>query len=199
MDKIYDDVLCEILLYLHDKDKLNLMIGNKKLNELKSKIRFTSRVRLEKIFNLNYYHQFENILTDKIIEFPKNIKHLTFDEHFNQNITGSIPKTVTHLTFGYYFNQDIKGTIPDSVTDLCFGDCFDQDIEGAIPNSVKFLMFGYYFNGNINGTIPDGVTHLIFYGYNNDKVKGKIPRSVIYLETGGRQLKRLSEYYVKQK
>ena len=74
---------------------------------------------------------------------PPNLKHLHFDEHFNQ-VIDPIANLVhlTHLSFGYDFNQSIN-PIRDllKLKELVFGFEFDQPIVD-LPHSITHLRIG---------------------------------------------------------
>jgi len=177
LNKLFIDLIIQICIYLTDKDKINLLSINKQYHLIKNKIYYIEQIKKCKIINLFYYDNFINIICSNLINFPKNIKYLTFGKIFNKEIKGAIPNSVTHLTFGENFNQEIKGAIPNSVTHLTFGYCFDQDIKGAIPNSVTHLTFGDKFNKEIKGAIPNLVTHLTF-GYCFDQDINELSKSI---------------------
>jgi len=80
----------------------------------------------------------------------KNITHLTFEHHFNQQTI--IPQNITHLTFGcqrhsvffekkigYHFNQQI--IIPQNIIYLTFRDDFNKKIKISQNITKKAQLF----------------------------------------------------------
>jgi len=146
MDTLTDEIL-HICAYLSDKDNVYLSATSKSLSVIKFRILFFTKVQINNMIRLSYFHQFSNVIMSDINEsLPKHVTHLTFGDHFNKAINSCIPKSVTYLTFGYCFNRPIKDCIPSSVTHLTFGHRFNQTIKDFIPNSVTHLTFGYFFN-----------------------------------------------------
>ena len=157
------DTVQKIISYLPTKNKLNLLSISKFYYNLTKRISFDETVNLNKIFGLQYFNNFSNIITDSIpYVTPKNMTHLTFGFSFNQPIANTIPNNVTHLTFGWKFNKSITNIIPNSVTHLTFIGKFNQLITiDTIPNSVSHLTFGTYFNQPITNIIPNSVTSCV--------------------------------------
>ncbi len=116
--------------------------------------------------------------------FPKTLKSLRIECHFNQPIEGEIPDSITHLDLGHDFCQSIKGCIPGSVIYLKLGYSFDMEIKDCIPSSVRHLVLAGYLSKIQKGDIPNTVTKLEFLGEFNRPLKGLIPNSVTHLTLG---------------
>jgi len=148
-----------------------------RINKLKNKFIYHSKINLHKINKLSYFDNFEHIEISSLeygqCRLPNSIIHLEFDDNFNQEITKFIPSTVTHLIFGDHFNQPIKDIIPPSVTHLTFGYRFNQPIGNNIPSTVTHLTFiGIFEKGEYCAT---------FGNYFQNPIKDRLPFTVIYL------------------
>jgi len=159
MDTLTDEIL-HICAHLSDKDNIQFSTTSKRLSIIKFRILFFTKMQINDIIHLSYFHQFSNvIMSDTNESLPKHVMNLTFGWNFNQPINGCIPDSVTHLTFGIYFNQPINGCIPNSVTHLRFGCYFNQPINDCIPEFVTHLMFGWFFNQSID-SIPNSLVNI---------------------------------------
>jgi len=170
MDTLTDEFL-HICAYLSDKNNIHISATSKRFSDIKFRTLFFTKMHIEDIIRLPYFHQFSDVIMFDINEpLPKHVTNLTFGHKFNQPINDCVPDSVTHLTFGYDFNQPINSCIPNSVTHLTFGNSFNQSISSCISNSVTHLTFGDCFDQPINSCIPDSVTHLTFGHYFNQSM-----------------------------
>jgi len=159
MDTLTDEIM-HICAQLSDKDNVHFSATSKRLFNIKFRVLFFTKMQIDDIIHLSYFHQFSNvIMLDINKSLPKRVTHLTFCNDFNQPINNCIPNSVTHLTFGWRFDQQINGCIPDSVTNLTFGCNFSKPINGCISDFVTHLTFGWNFNQSID-SIPNSVINI---------------------------------------
>jgi len=111
------DIILKISESLTDCEKIYLTAATKILNGLKYKMRFYEKIHVDRIIDLLYFDNFENVeISSAERTCPKFVKHI----HYLAE-TADIPPFVTHLKFHRNFNRQIKGYIPPSVTHLMFG------------------------------------------------------------------------------
>src|SRR5579872_6900445 len=140
MNLLIDDMIVHIMTYLNNKSKIQFLSISKNLQQLKNKVQYNEKISLNKIRRLPYYNMFLNVIIqdDNILnnnlcfKLPNAITHLTLDISGTCN-KDYIPVTITHLTFGDHFYQDINDCIPNSVTHLEFGISFNKYTKGCIP------------------------------------------------------------------
>jgi len=146
----------------NDKDKCKLMLTCKQIS--KYEFYFYDMILIDKIGKSIWFNKFTNILIYcNVQKLPLSINKLTFDEHFNSQITMKIPPTITHLSFGTYFQKSVDHCIPTSVIELTFGDYFGRSLEN-IPSSVITLNFHIYsvFGKFDKCNIPDSIRTINF-------------------------------------
>lgn len=194
---ICHDVFIKIAEWLSDREKLSLTTVSKLFGELKYKFIYGTKMRIEDIMLLPYFHNFESVeIYHKKNTLPKRVKYVYFKAH-GTNIPSSIcppwifdktiiPPMATHLTFDDDFNESVDNCIPDSVTHLTFGCSFNRSIINCIPKSITHLTFGRDFNQAITCCIPSSVTHLTFGRVFNQSISDCIPGSVTHLTFGNR-------------
>uniref|UniRef100_A0A6C0C692 Uncharacterized protein n=1 Tax=viral metagenome TaxID=1070528 RepID=A0A6C0C692_9ZZZZ len=188
------DVYLQIGEYLDNKGKIQLSMTSKEMNKLKFIFLYEDRVDVDRIVNLSYYDNFENIASSYISisrnfimllrkgRLPKNVKY----HHYTSDVThfflefdpnNTLIKCEPHSDV--YF---VEG-VPFFVTHLTFVD-LNQPIYD-IPSTVTHLDFGDRFNRSIIGSIPSSVTHLrLGNNFNGNLCKKSIPTSVKYLVLG---------------
>lgn len=211
MTIIYKDIAIIICNYLSDdKSKLLFLSTTKYLSSYKKFITYNDLHIFKKIRRLSYADSFTNLKIKTISELKflsSNVKKITFDDSFDEDIRGLIPSTITHLTFGFKFNQYInrskiliyttdgfenviRDAIPSSVTHLIFGERFNQEIINSIPSSVTHLTLGInYYKFISSNTIPPSVTHLTLKN-TSKKAINFIPNTVKELIIGDKIRKR---------
>jgi hypothetical protein len=66
-------------------------------------------------------------------DIPTNIRKLSFEVVFNQNIDCvHFPSNIYQVTFGYFFNQNIDNVLfPSSLQQLTFGVSFNQNMDNV--------------------------------------------------------------------
>lgn len=96
---LYDDVIINIMEFLSDKDKINLLFLNKRILELMDKIHYNDFYQYDKIKHLSFYHRF------------KKISYIAINDN--------IPDEVTHLTLtGIFIDTDHTGSKLQSMKKL---------------------------------------------------------------------------------
>jgi len=208
---IHEDIFLLISQYLSNRQNIMATMTSKKMNQLKYKIIYNGKIKIEKIILLTYFNNFENvdICSFKSIGcLPKNIKHIHYEYYLPKSdnlkfvttltfkgkdfsmIQNNIPPSVTYLIIKppYYANNIYNINIPHSVTHLKFSGLFINDkyklSHDSIPPTITHLTFGYRFSGQIKGSIPSSVTHLTFGRCFDQSIKDSIPSSVTHLTFG---------------
>jgi hypothetical protein len=106
MDNIdITQVICDLLT---NRECFAYLSTNKDMHDLKNKLLFNSKVKVNKIYYSPYYDRFTNLAFVRLQKFSKNTRRITMRNVFNEPISISIPNSVTHLTFGGDFNQSIN-------------------------------------------------------------------------------------------
>lgn len=179
---IMQDVILLVVNKLRSELKINFIETCKTYNNYKHLILFNDKCNLVDIVKTSYFNNFTNIFINstKDICFPKNINRLEC------SVICQMPNTIRHLVFNDFFDNEIKNCIPNSVVKIVFGECFNQDIKGCIPNSVRYLEFGYYYNKNLEYCIPNTVTQLVLGSKFNQDIDNCIPNSLTHLTFGYR-------------
>jgi hypothetical protein len=197
---LVNDVILIICQYLNDNDKFLFLSTCKQYNQLKNKLILTDLYSIDYIYSTKYYNQCINIIIDEtlinyrtndIYKFPKNVKMITFDKNFDEDIESDIPNTVEYLEFYGAFKVGKYTKIPTNVNTLIFHDTFIYDNNhigitygfnpknlNFIPSTVKYLSF---YNPRLYlhpGFIPKGVTHLTFGKYFNQNMYNIVPLSL---------------------
>jgi len=81
MNTLTDKIL-HICAYLSDKDNIHLSIASKRLSVLKFRILFFTKMHIDDIIHLSYFHQFSNVIMSDTNEFlPKYTNRLTFNDN----------------------------------------------------------------------------------------------------------------------
>lgn len=110
---------------------------------------------------------------------PSKITHLTFSDHFDQEITSPLPSSLTHLTLGAIFNYSLIDIICaeklPNLQHLILGPRFNSPLP-TLSSSLKYLELGISFSQPVF-TFPS-ITHLIVKG---DWFSSSIPASVTHL------------------
>lgn len=112
-----NDIINLICSLLNDRNKLNFLSSCKKLNLLKGKVLYDSKVRLIKICKLWYFDQFTNVIFTSnkklmslhgFVRFPTNLKKLTVRNYRDNWDLPLADTNITHLYFvgNLYFIGD---------------------------------------------------------------------------------------------
>jgi hypothetical protein len=166
------DIFLYVCNFLKDTDKIRLTAISNTTDYFKHKLLFTDLIAEDKIYNLPFYDNFENVKVDcRCSHVPKNIKKLHV-ECLLECMYDSVPIqlnefAITHLTWDQnsmymtmapecFIFRYIK--LPNTITHLILSDLFDQDIK-HMPESVTHLKLGFSFSRPIE-CIPRRVTHL---------------------------------------
>lgn len=187
------DIWSYISLFIErDKDKCNLLMTSQELTHCK--VFFNETINLTSISKSRWFHQYTNVLTNELIELPKNLKILNFADRFNEPINNYVPYGVVYLSFGYMFNQSLYECIPSSVTHLEFRNKkisfithhshFTYPLRESVPLSVKNLIIESNMIGCNDINKLTNITHMTIDFYNWCDDRDLIPPSVSHLTLG---------------
>jgi hypothetical protein len=120
MELVPDEIVLEICVFIRqDCNKIFLLSTCTTYHQLKSKIRFTTLMRTNKIINLFYYDSFINIATNSIENLPSYVTHIRFESRFIGSVKG-IPTTVKSLHFRNPANEKYREDITSTVNCVTF-------------------------------------------------------------------------------
>jgi len=155
-----EDVFVRTSKWLSDRDKIMLTMTCMLLNPLKHKFMYEKVVNYEKITNLSYFDNFQNVsVTQEDYMRPKYAKSIHYDARTVTEVA-NIPRGITHITLGNIWSAKWHHML-ETVTHLIFR-C---QIKELFPN-----------------LIPPSVTHLELYGKFDKSVGDHLPCKLISLK-----------------
>lgn len=109
---------------------------------------------------IRFSGEYNDILSEKILEILKRIDSIYFGISFNQTLN-NLPPNITFLFFALDFNQPIDN-LPKEINKICFSPIskFNQSVNN-LPINLKTILFGQYFNKTID-VLPYGITNIYF-------------------------------------
>ena len=106
---------------------------------------------------LCFSDNFNERLTDDILEIMKQYNKIKFGYHFNHEIN-NLPSNVTHIWFGKKFNQEINA-LPQGIVFINLGYLFNRSID-RLPLTLRKLILSKKFNQPMNN-LPDNLEKLV--------------------------------------
>ena len=96
--------------------------------------------------NNDYYERFsrkviKNLLK-KLVVSIKDLKSITFNEHFDLSISNKLSEKIKILIFGFHFNKNVD-YLPNSVVYLLLGIGCKQLLSN-VPNNILYLNIKHY-------------------------------------------------------
>jgi len=154
---------------------------------------FLSKISNLRNYNLKQYgidiiFENDNVITkldysvsssQKIIDFPQNITHITTGANYNGPFN-NLPSCLTNLTIAKGFNENVD-ILPKKLIYLDLGEDFNQPLDN-LPKSLTQLNFGFEFNQPVDN-LPKSLTQLNF-GYNFNQPVDNLPKSLTHLTFG---------------
>ena len=118
--------------------------------------------------------------TSSKVNFPANLKTLTFGDRFNQILRGiRFPHTLQTLTLGFAYNQSLQYNdmvLPDGLQELIFGYNYNQSLCQVKLPSLKKLSFGFSFDQCMDEMHLPSLEDLRFSGkFNHSLATVKLP------------------------
>lgn len=181
---LIDDIVCHICNFLPDAYKLGYLSTTQKMHQLKNRIKFNTKVPINKIFQLPYFDNFTNVMlrSEDIQKFPKCATHLELytpinvipptvkkltlktNKIFNTNFS---TVNVTHLYLDYPFDQPINKFNMPNVTHLILGITFNHSLSEIIFPNVVYISFAPTYRRNIDLLQMEKIREIhIFKRYN---------------------------------
>lgn len=99
-----------------------------------------------------------------MINLPFALKHISFDDCFNQEIN-NLPPNITHISFGYNFRQKLD-KLPHKLTHIELG-CKYWNKINKLPAGITHMKL-YYYNGEIDN-FPPNIIEIYFGADSNPK------------------------------
>ena len=103
--------------------------------------------------------EFNEPLTDEVLDEIKKYEKFYFGENFNQSID-NLKDGTKQLEFGANFNQPINH-LPSTVKEVLFGDNFQQSIDN-LPDTLEEISLDYEYDCNIQ-KLPSSLKTLSIY------------------------------------
>lgn len=121
MELVPEDIVLEICVFIkEDRNKIFFLSTCAKYHPLKTKTRFNTLMRINKIMDLFYYDSFTNITTNSIEKLPLCVTRIRFESSFIGSVKDCIPPTVKSLHFINPGNEKFRKDIPATVTCVTF-------------------------------------------------------------------------------
>lgn len=146
-----EDVFIRTSKWLRDRDKIMLTMTCMLLNPLKHKFMYEKVVNYEKIVNLSYFDNFQNLtVTRKDYMRPKYAKSIRYHARTFTEVE-NIPTGITHITLGNIWSAKWH-SVPETVTHLVFRGCFKH---ASFQNLISPSMTHLELYGNFDKSISD--------------------------------------------
>lgn len=116
MELVPEELILEICIFVKvDRNKIFFLSTCTKYHPLKSKTRFNTLMRINKIMDLFYYDMFTNITINSIEKLPLCATRIRFESSFIGSVKDRIPPTVKSLHFVHPDNEKFRKDIPTTV------------------------------------------------------------------------------------
>ena len=122
----------------------------------------------------------EILAIELLINLPKTIKYIKFNDNFNYTIDGLVETNITHIIFGRDFNHSVDN-LPWTTEYLRFGCEFNHSLEN-LPGCMKKIIFSpnCKFNHHLD-CLPNSIEYL-FLPSDYSKQLDNLPNSISHLE-----------------